>query len=914
MHENNKNGARLSSARLAGFIFMMAGHFTFMPHASAEIIASRITLENAAQLQKRGPDAIGGVDDWFISNGTLCAVIADVEHEGEFSSKGGGLIDLGFCGRADDHFSFANDLLNGSRSRPLNAGRVSIEPFNGAPSVVVESSADGAKATTRYFFSTDKPSQLNITKRYQQKDGEALNFITPFQFNYHSMEPFVFNSHSPSLSNGFQNEDFTQRGVGAIDEAARDADTIITISPRSANPGIAYGWQLVSATRIQGAQRIEVPRLAMADNAGTAFMLLTDTFYIGNGKRIGWTQLPQIPLLSLDAGSVLETQEIITVGERGDVASVTDQLFTSSVEVSGTVSVPDSAIHIFTPENQPVSHVLPNSAGEFKLKLPIGDYRLQAVASAGRKTELDISVDEQEPLTLGTIALPKAAKLKLPQGEAMRLVFIGLNNTPQPSFSDELTFASVAFDDHIESRNANSTLFLAGVESDKAIVDLPAGEYRIYATRGPEYSLEQAIVTLKNGETTELKIAPPRHTVPTPGYIASDLHVHSGLSFDNVFAETERVRTFVAEHGEVMVASEHDLPTNYQPYIQKMGVDHKIVSIPAVEVTSLLPTQDSPYTNGHVNFFPVQPKPKLYRNGLPNHENQRLRDTLHAIKHAYPNAISQLNHPRFDLRLSGKKLPGDWAEIIDNGNFLDHMGIGAHPYNPHKHLHEQPNQVLIEPHPSTGVRDLDFDLIEVMNSGGENFHDRLQAVRQDWISFLQQGEKMVASANSDSHHELEQVGVPRTMVGVEGDTVPTFDQAEFVANLKSGNAFGTTGPMLNITLLGTPMGGTFRGSRGTITVDVRAAEWIPVNRLEIQINGQTVSEHSLSAALTPQKRQQTIKLPLEFTKDSFVTVEVFGPVSEDYSAVYPGLAPYAFSNPIYVDSDQDGNWEAPGLD
>ena len=47
---------------------------------AAELVAERITSDNAARLQLHGPDADGGVDDFALQNGTLCAVIAGTAH------------------------------------------------------------------------------------------------------------------------------------------------------------------------------------------------------------------------------------------------------------------------------------------------------------------------------------------------------------------------------------------------------------------------------------------------------------------------------------------------------------------------------------------------------------------------------------------------------------------------------------------------------------------------------------------------------------------------------------------------------------------------------------------------------------------------------------------------------------------
>lgn len=902
-------------AVLAGSIALMTGQIASGQTSAdryANITATQINSSNVTELQRRGPDAIGGLGDWFFSNGIVCAVISDVDHEGEFSTKGGSLVDLGFCGRDDDYFAFTHDLLNGSRSRPLNAESVSIEPFNNTASIVVRSQGDGAKLTTRYFFDRSNSTALQVSKVYQRIDGEPVNFVSPLNFNLRSLEPFVFNSRDPKTSNGFQNQDFVERGASAIELAARNADTIILPAPRSAVAPIAYGWQLKQAQRVTEESRVDLPFFVLADPQSTAMMVLSDTFYLGDGDQLGWPQLPQIPLLELDSGSTIETREIIYLGKRGDVASITDQLLPHSHRVTGQIDEANSSLHVSHANGGPLTQLTPQPNGTFEFQAPAGAYSLEALAHGGRRSELTFEVKDNASNILKEITLPAAAKLRLPQGDAMRLVFVGIDGTPPPDFAGELSQASTAFDDHIERKGPISTIFMAGIDSDRREIDIAPGHYLIYATKGPEFSLEKTTLKLAAGQQTALQIKTPTRVINTPGYIASDLHVHSGLSFDNVFAETERVRTFVAEHGEVLVSSEHDLPTDFAPYIQAMGVTNKIVSIPAAEVTSILPTKSNPFTGGHANFFPYEPRHHHYRKGMVNHEGKRLRDTIHSIKQFQPDVLVQLNHPRHDAQLAGQTLPSDWRDIVDNGNYLDHMGSAGHPYNPHKTLHTHPNSVLTEIHPDTGLRDLDFDLIEVINPGGVKNQERIATVRQDWLSFVKQGERIVAVANSDSHNAHEQVAVPRTMVAMDDDRIAAFKREEFLHNLKAGDAYGTTGPMLQVSMLNSPentfMGGTYKGMRGTLIVHIKKASWIPLERLEIQINGETIDTHTLV-----DKPQQTVQIPLQFEQDSFVTVEVFGQAGNDYSAVYPGLDPYAFSNPIYVDFDQDGQWKAPGL-
>jgi len=105
------------------------------------------------------------------------------------------------------------------------------------------------------------------------------------------------------------------------------------------------------------------------------------------------------------------------------------------------------------------------------------------------------------------------------------------------------------------------------------------------------------------------------------------------------------------------------------------------------------------------------------------------------------------------------------------------------------------------------------------------------------------------------------------------------------------------------------MGQTFTGIRGTLQVNISKASWINTHTLDVQVNGESIAQHSLL-----DKAKQTVQIPIEFDRDSFVTVEIFGDANEHYGYVYPGQEPYAFSNPIYVDFDNDKSWSPPGIE
>ncbi len=871
------------------------------------LTAQQITPENAAQLIQGGPDASGGIGDWFISNGTLCAIISDIQHEGEFSSKGGVLTDLSFCDRDDDQYTTAQDFL-GRRDNVLHGRYIRLQQNNETASIIVQLGAEGVTQQTRYSLSLGDPTVLSISKRLTRtEDVNTFNIYLPMQLNANSLESFVFASKNLNKSNGFKNQNFTSRGiVGAIRFALRNADTIINHSPPWVEHGIAYGWQLVSAIRVQTEQEnlYTIPTFVAVDSDINAMVIVPDTFYIGDENDIGLLQVPQIPLMSLAVGDSLEIEEQIYVSNHGDVASITDQIIPHAPLVSGRVNEPASALHIDFSDGTPFTFVRPQKDGRFSFHVPMGNYTIRHIGKAGRSQSHSIKVTNQK-LDLGLLELPPAATLSLPQGHAMRLVFKGSNGTADPHFSDTLTGFSVTDKDGEHFKENVNQIFMAGVAGDEKSVLLAPGRYKVYATRGPEYSVEQTSIDIKSGENYDLSLAIPKQVVQTPNFIASDLHVHSGGSWDNTTSDALRVRSFVAEHGEVMVSSEHDKPVDFAPLIKAMGVATKITSIAAAEVTSLAQTERNRFTNGHFNFFPFRPQAHSYRRGMVNHEDKRIRDVIHAVRQLNQDVLVQLNHPRANLALSGK-LPHNHEELIESAHYLDHMGSANHPYNPERALTEGQNAVLIEADPETDLRDIDFDLIEVINPSDDDHQERIEAVRKDWLSFLKQGERITATANSDSHHSAQEVALPRTMVAMRSDKVDQFNQSEFLTALKVGNAYGTTGPMLDLNLNGTPMGGTLQADKAVLEIIINSADWIPVESLKVQINGETIVEQRVELG-------QKIKIPLIFNKDSFVTVETSGPASEIYSIIYPNITPYAFSNAIYVDYDKDGQWQAPGL-
>ena len=873
-------------------------------------IAEKITAENAVAHVQKGPDATGGIGDWALTNGTICIVIAGLENEGDFSSRGGTLRDIGFCGRGDDQFVSQQDLLDGSLAKSVGMIDVRAETGVTSASITTLGSFRGLMVETRYMLTDEEKQRIFVSKRIWRSDEDAADtgILANATLNFQSMKTFLMNTRALSRSNGFRQEQFVGRGILSYTQAARPVDTVMMMSPHDLPQPVSYAMKQISAIRVYAnGETAELPSFILSDDSALAFLTLTEPFSIGNGDNLGLVQLLQVPFMGLEEGDELRLEEEIIIAASPDVSAITDIIFSEAPILEGRVEAGDrtARVHIDLSDGTPFTQTTADAKGFFAARVPPGDYRLRVLSTAAEPVLYNVTVTEKGA-QVPKIDLPEVARIALPRGHAMRLAFRGVDGTANPHFEDDLTGYSVSGEDGPIAERPVSDVHLTGAANDPQYVFLPKGNYHVYAVRGPEYEVTHTTLPIGNATAQTLAINPPKRVLETKRHMAADMHVHSAPSLDNAFAPIKRVRTFVAEHGEIMVAAEHDTVFDFVPIVQDMGLADKMIAITGTEVTSTQQTERAPNSIGHMNFFPLKPKPHHHKRGLPNHENRRTRDVLHDMHVHFDDPVAQLNHPRDSFNLSGENLPDDYRELINDEQFFDHMGVAAHPYNPHKPINEGANKSLIEPHPVTGLRDIDFDVMEIMNGTQSYRPDRVDAARQDWLSLVAQGERLAATANSDSHNKWQIVAMPRNMVRMERDALADFSMKRFVNAVRRGAFYGTTGPFIELRLGEAEIGDTHQGDEGMLSGRIYSADWARADRLRVQLNGKTIDERQLG-------EDGRFSLPMRFEKDGFVTIEAIGEAGATYKAVYPGFFPYAYSNPIFVDADRDGQWTPPGL-
>jgi len=128
--------------------------------------------------------------------------------------------------------------------------------------------------------------------------------------------------------------------------------------------------------------------------------------------------------------------------------------------------------------------------------------------------------------------------------------------------------------------------------------------------------------------------------------------------------------------------------------------------------------------------------------------------------------------------------------------------------------------------------------------------DRIQLM-EDWFAFLDAGLDITATANSDSHTILHQIGLPRTYVAAQSDSPMGLDPVEIHRNLIRRRAIMSAGPFVEFEVR------TDDGRRAVVgeTLDVSGAgsvtghirvqtpSWFRIDRVEVYSNSRLIKRY-----------------------------------------------------------------------
>ncbi len=844
-----------------------------------------------------GVDAIGGMGDWLLTNGTLCATISDKQHESGLSASGGWLVDLGHCGRQDDQFNYSHLMLNMEREGILPVTHIETSRQQQQVAIVVQRANEFLQATVRYSMSVDEPQQLTIDTELQRiAAGNDVAMVGQIWLHPDRvLTPFSISSRDRSYSAGYQYTAFEREsGTDALN-AMMPADLTILVASDAVGPGISYGIQSLSGVLVaaDGSER-EVMQFTLVETDYTNQVWLSRPLWFGGEGRPGRLEMLQSLFMDIEQGETLRIRQRILVSDRAEVASISDRIY-QGPWITGQLDTTEARIAVYDEADNPLTEARPAADGSFRLRLP-GDItrcQLRVRTPWGEERRIDVDLAAGD-LQLQPIVTAAPATLALPRGQTMRLVFVGRGDTGNPEFNSDMSGFRLGSESVPVSSQSNS-VSLVGDDDDLAALQIAPGQYRIYATRGPEYTVTSQDIELASGDSMQLELAAPELALQLPGWLSADFHVHSGYSFDSAISPQQRLRSFVAQGASVLVATEHDNVVDMAAVARAQGLGKRLTVISGAEITGMARAGQTPNTIGHINVFPLARDGDAFAGGLPMHEGKRLRQVMTEVRAGNADALVQLNHPR------NVKMPD--ADLA----FFDHLSIGER-FNPGLPLHNIQNRSLIEADAS-GARDIDFDVLELANGAELELYQR---VRADWLSLILQGEYRPALASSDSHHLRDPVAMPRSYVAYDGELQHPVDSSAILAAVRKGRVYGSTGPIPSVELHNDAgehagIGGMLWGNNLILRVSARAAPWVDISQVWVYLNGVVL----MGGPIAPD---QQLEIPLTVTGDSFVFVEFYGEAGEVYSAVAPGYRPMAFTNPLWIDADGDGQWQAPGLD
>lgn len=608
----------------------------------------------------------------------------------------------------------------------------------------------------------------------------------------------------------------------------------------------------------------------------------------------------------------------------------------------------------------PVTAAYTDEAGRYSVQVPRGSYGVVAVEGFdvlqdGRPALLEpqsVSVTAGSTTTLGLeLGQPGALRLEVLEGTEgfegeplpARVLLYGPYTLPPRAVMD--------IDSETAGGGAARIEWLGGQAKSFPV---KPGTYTVVVTRGFEYDLQQVEgVEIRAGETTELTAILTR-VVDSTGYASSDLHVHALNSPDSPVSFEDRVRTFAAEDVDILVPTDHDVLSDLRPVIEAMGLEPWMGGLPGIEATT--------FNMGHFNQYPLKHDPQHLAGGaldwtepdnLPETDwegnpldldlaygapSDRDNLTPSQIARTYDATMegtqtAHINHPRGDLG-------GNFTQVgLNLAKWGTDQLTSADPYD----FRLPADAVLFDP--------TAFNAIEVMNGTGMG---GTVEVMNDWFGLLNLGVRIGATGVSDTHKRIGSYpGYARTFIRVPEDdpylswSDPEF-QESFAQGLRSLDMSIGSGIFLNITASSADesvaQGALLKAPSGVVTLSIwaQSPDWSHFHTLEIFANTPVYANlDNLSfgspADLGPQKtlvevadfsvrfvpvtssnpagaqrKEVRVDVPMTFTEDTWIVVTARGSADQLRPSLNRGSNPFAFTNPIFVDVDGNGRFDAPG--
>lgn len=921
--------------------------------------SSRVEVYRVSRADQRPPglDAEAAVGDVVLENDLVRVVIDAVDHPHHLATSGGNILDLSPRG-AGDHLNLVYTITGILPRDGVKYTSLELLTRPELVAVIARGTLDGdarVTVTTRYEL---RPCDRGVRVRTEIfNGGRTLStwFLgDAWWWGDRSLTPFI-----PTRGNGFVHPPLN---LLEIDNSWRLTPWMAAQS--HAAPAVSYATVSCTRADLEGVQdgtisAVGLPRTIVRPGDGEVFERMI--FAASGGGIAGAAGLAADAHARLFGGATTTLTGRV-VGTDGSPLGG-DERAASVIVYEPSASAPDDAA-----AGTVWSQVVPASDGRFTVTVPSDKSlrvqlhrfgRATATAVNTRATGARVDVGELRIAPAGRVEIqvrdavtggPLNAELVLVPVEGVTAA-ASVSGSLHGAFADA-NCAPFLGPPHGSSPACNRVLAYEGGADFSA----PAGTYWVYGTAGPATTLARTRIEVREGGVAqaELQLRHIENLYPADA-VSADMHVHGGRSFDAAFPDRDRVESFITAGVDVIVATDHDAVTSYQEALAEVGGGDRVVIVPGVEATPLVPWlvppgDTFPRVIGHWMFWPMRYDTTLPSNGMPWDERaepgqlfQRMRARMTA------EGVMQLNHPTAHSK-AGR----------DEGYF---RMLGFNPATPIPLSDDGSAMGMLWRRPGgpTAPRNVDWNVQEAMN-GSEVVLNL--TYRETWFAMLNRGLLRGGTANSDSHSlSVEQLGYPRNIVRAGFDR-SRFNADAFNRAVREGRIVGTNGPYIDARTTDaqgaarTPGVEPFSPAAGAmLDVEVRAAPWIPVTEVRFVVNGRvarTITGAEITAPRDPFGAEGVVRWrgrvalsELLGGRDGWIVVEAglpIPPAVDDEDAdglvdhidgdgdgalddvnlarpresdprfhvdvISPGTLPYAFTNPFVVDVD-GGGWRAP---
>ena len=840
------------------------------PFRGAGVGAVARVITSTADLMQ-GDSATGRVGDYLIQNELIRVIVQAPDRHIQPNPFGGAIIDADIvrvAGEASsDQFGKVAPFYNFGRT--TNVERVEVLDAGGKGAAII--AATGHDDVNDYL---NVKSILPLTTVVQADTPVPMRETT-----YYFLRPGERRVH---LVTAFCN-DTGQAQKLAVGDLIDSGGDVEFFNPRSATGGFGYvpgldGISPFPFYAFWGHKNAYAYLPPTADNNAQVTVSGVVGMLVGTRLDEWIGAAPPEHAFLVPAHGKAEFERDFVVGR--DLAEVTGDIYAlrgATVQLSGKVTLDTApsqpvagarvvAVDLFSDiAPHPASVTESASDGTWSLRLPPGNYRIGAdlrFVSRSPFREITATADQGNIDFSLTAPVTAHVQLKDPAGSPIpgKVVVYCAAAGPAATATacpfprgaareDGNLFRYAAFDPWGDT--VQSVVFVDHTGS--ADVELPAGQpVAFVASHGPEWSVSPdswpadlgTASARTNGETVSLELA---HVVNTTGWISGDFHVHGVNSPDSPIALLDRVRTFLGEGVDVLVATDHDYITDYGPYLSQL--DGLPAPANAKKASAWLRTvvgeELTTFDYGHWNSFPLDRNDSDLIGGAVDWAggtgaNKSPKEIHQALRDLPGGAVRvvQANHPRGNL---------GWFTHVR----LD-TGDGA--------THACPQQFRISGAPGcdpakgsaddTALFDEGFTSMEIVNDFEEQ---RIHGRVNDWFTFLSRGLVVTATSVSDTHHKvLVSAGYGRSYVNVGTDDPATLDLSALAQAVNQHKVVASTGAFATLTAtnaanqtaqIGDLIASGGAGQPMTFHAHVETAKWLQPWQLEL---------HTYSAARRTQ--------------------------------------------------------------